>query len=447
MKGDTILTEYGRIGKAFSKANLSDLCVGKGGVQTGPFGSQLHKEDYVDVGTPIITVEHLGDNRINHIDAPMVSEEDKKRLVKYSLTEGDIVFSRVGSVDRRALVRAEESGWLFSGRCLRVRVDKSIIDPKYLSHFFGFEGFKEHIRSIAVGATMPSINTKILSEIPIYFPPLAEQKRIAHILGSLDDKIEVNRKMNETLEAMAQALFKSWFVDFDPVFDNALAAGNEIPEELREKAERRRAVLAGNGEAKESATHSSELNALFPSEFELSDEMGWVPKGWEVKLIEDLFELHRGFDLPTAKRIEGPYPIYSSGGIHGSHDEFKIEPPGVITGRSGVLGNVFLSLEKYWPLNTSLYIREFRAAGAYYSYFLLKTFDFSSLNSGSAVPSLNRNTVHSTSSVIPDKSVLDKFEDFSRGQFTKMAKNQKQQESLTQLRDTLLPKLLSGEQL
>ena len=125
------------------------------------------EKDYVSVGTPIITVEHLGDNRILYEDVPHVSDHDRERLSKYILHDGDIVFSRVGSVDRRALVKGAESGWLFSGRCLRVRPDPNKIDSDYLSYFFGLPSFKEHIRAIAVGATMPSLNTQILSDIVI----------------------------------------------------------------------------------------------------------------------------------------------------------------------------------------------------------------------------------------------------------------------------------------
>ena len=169
------------------------------------------------VGTPIITVEHLGENRIIHNDLPYVSHYDKERLSKYILQQGDIVFSRVGSVDRRAIVTSKEDGWLFSGRCLRVRPDIKKLDPTYLSYFFGLPAFRDYISSIAVGATMPSLNTQILSEVPIHYPPLPEQRAIAHILGTLDDKIELNRRMSETLEEMARALFKSWFVEFDPV--------------------------------------------------------------------------------------------------------------------------------------------------------------------------------------------------------------------------------------
>ena len=182
-------------------------------VQTGPFGSQLHQREYVLSGTPIITVEHLGENYLLHEDLPMVSEEDKERLSKYSLKEGDIVFSRVGSVDRRAYVKKEEEGWLFSGRCLRVRPISEQVNGRYLSYYFGLSSFKEYIRAIAVGSTMPSLNTTILSDIEIPLPPIQVQHNIVEILSSLDDKIELNRKTNETLEAIAQAIFKEWFVD------------------------------------------------------------------------------------------------------------------------------------------------------------------------------------------------------------------------------------------
>ena len=178
----TQTTAYGYFPLGFGIQRLGDLCHSKEGIQTGPFGSQLHQRDYVQEGTPIITVEHLGDNRILHDGIPRVSDADRDRLSKYVLREGDIVFSRVGSVDRRALVTSYEDGWMFSGRCLRVRPDPTKIDPRYLSYFMGLETFREYIRSIAVGATMPSLNTKILSDVPVVYPALEEQKAIAHVL-------------------------------------------------------------------------------------------------------------------------------------------------------------------------------------------------------------------------------------------------------------------------
>ena len=181
-------------------------------VQTGPFGSQLHNKDYVAVGTPIVTVEHLGNRKFSVQNLPLVSDYDKKILAKYSLREGDIVFSRVGAVDRCSYVTSFEDGWLFSGRCLRVRC-KNSVHPLFLYYYFCNEPVKEYIKSIAVGATMPSINTKLMTDIPILLPDIAEQKFIVSILSSLDDKIELNRRINENLEQQAQALFKSWFVD------------------------------------------------------------------------------------------------------------------------------------------------------------------------------------------------------------------------------------------
>jgi len=235
--------------EGWRKLRLGDIAH----IQTGPFGSQLHKSDYKDYGTPIITVEHIGENRIIHKDLPLVSDRDKQRLNKYIIKEGDIVFSRVGSVDRRAYVHKEEAGWLFSGRCLRVRVYDKEVNPLFLSYFFGLEGFKENIRNIAVGATMPSLNTKILSDVTVLIPNLDTQRYIARILSSLDDKIELNNRMNKTLEEMAQAIFKSWFVDFEPFRDG---------------------------------------------EFEDS-ELGRIPKGWKVINLGEICEINMGQSPPS----------------------------------------------------------------------------------------------------------------------------------------------------
>ena len=284
---ESLQTEYGIFQPDFRVDPLWALCSAEGGIQTGPFGSQLHQKDYVQVGTPIITVEHLGDNRIVHRNLPCVSDEDKDRLSKYTLRQGDIVFSRVGSVDRRSLVSEAENGWLFSGRCLRVRPDPQKIDSAYLSYFLGLPAFREHIRAIAVGATMPSLNTKLLSNVSIVYPPLSEQRRIAHILGTLDEKIELNRSMNATLESMARALFKSWFVDFEPV----------------------RAKMDGRWRRGESLSGMpAELYDLFPDRLVLS-ELGDVPEGWKVGTIDDIARSPRRNVSPSDVK-EGTCMLY-----------------------------------------------------------------------------------------------------------------------------------------
>ena len=179
-------------------------------IQTGPFGSQLHKEDYVADGTPIVTVEHLGNKMFSEQNLPRVSNTDKNRLKKYVLKQGDIVFSRVGSVDRCSYVDQKHDGWMFSGRCLRVR-PTSEIDSEYLYYYFCLEETKQFVRNIAVGATMPSINTKLLGEVVVTFPELEQQKRISGILSAIDSKIEVNQKINDNLEQQAATLFSSLY--------------------------------------------------------------------------------------------------------------------------------------------------------------------------------------------------------------------------------------------
>lgn len=179
-------------------------------IQTGPFGSQLHKEDYVETGTPIVTVEHLGNRVFTEQNLPRVSDSDKARLIKYTLSTGDIVFSRVGSVDRCSYVDKSHDGWMFSGRCLRVRPTE-LVDSLYLYYYFCLEETKQFVRNIAVGATMPSINTKLLGEVEIALPDLNNQKRIAAVLSSLDDKIENNQKLNDNLQQQAAALFANFY--------------------------------------------------------------------------------------------------------------------------------------------------------------------------------------------------------------------------------------------
>lgn len=178
-------------------------------VQTGPFGSQLHKEDYVEFGTPMVTVEHLGNRAFTKQNLPMISDSDKKRLNKYVLNEGDIVFSRVGSVDRCSYVDNKHLGWMFSGRCLRIR-PCNVVYPLYLYYYFCMENTKQFIRNIAVGATMPSINTKLMKDLEVPLPTMEIQQKIASILSALDDKIELNNKINDNLRVHHSKKVQAW---------------------------------------------------------------------------------------------------------------------------------------------------------------------------------------------------------------------------------------------
>lgn len=183
-------------------ANLGSIAE----IQTGPFGSQLHARDYKEVGTPIITVEHLGDNRVLHENLPLVGDHDRVRLKKYTLKTGDIVFSRVGAIDRRAYVTEREDGWLFSGRCLRVRPDNRAVQSRYLSFVLGTPQVLGWIVNHAVGSTMPCLNTSILASVPVPLIPRDEQKQVAEMLDASENGIAQSEAIIAKLRLMKAGL-------------------------------------------------------------------------------------------------------------------------------------------------------------------------------------------------------------------------------------------------
>jgi type I restriction enzyme, S subunit len=194
-------TEVGVIPDDWHIALISEIA----DVKTGPFGSALHESDYVKDGTPIITVEHLGEQGVEHVNLPLVSDMDRARLATYTLHDGDIVFSRVGSVDRNALIRTTEEGWLFSGRLLRVRVVDQDVHPPYLSYHFHSEPFKHRVRTVAVGQTMASLNTQILKSVNVILPTSDEQNAIASALSDMDGLIAAFEKLIAKKRAIKQA--------------------------------------------------------------------------------------------------------------------------------------------------------------------------------------------------------------------------------------------------
>ena len=367
-----------------------------------------------------------------------ITEEAAEKLKNVIVEENDILLNITGdSVARVCMVDNQVLPARVNQHVSIIRPKESSFNPSYLRYQLVSPQVQQLLLNYAsAGATRHALTKSMIENLGIPKPDLDTQNNIAHILGSLDDKIELNRQMNETLEAMAQTLFKSWVVDFDPVIDNALAAGNAIPDEFIERAEQRKAIKEKD---------SSDIQALFPDEFEFTEEMGWIPKGWEAGSLDNMFELQRGFDLPKTKRTDGLYPLMAASGQDGTHDEYKVKGPGVITGRSGKLGVVSFVNANYWPLNTTLWVKNYNQSNPYHAYFFLQTLDLEKYNSGSAVPSLNRNNVHNLAQILPSKIVLDKFQEVVKSSFAKIAENNTGIETVAKLRDTLLPKLMSGE--
>lgn len=410
--------------------------------QTGPFGSQLHEADYVEKGTPIVTVEHLGEIGFTTQNLPFVSQKDTERLSKFLLEEGDIVFSRVGSIDRSVYVKKEQEGWMFSGRCLRVRCDKSKINPRYLSFYFKLADFKKMMLNISVGATMPSLNTKLMDSIPLNLPSREIQDKIASLLDSIDSKIENNNKINVELELMAKTIYDYWFLQF------------EFP----------------NDDGK---PYKSSGGKMVWHE-ELKRE---IPEGWKVDFLGRLFTSKRGISY-NSKNIEGGgVPMinlasfnvdgsYKEEGIKlysGEYSEEKVVKPfellmcntqqTAIDYKKDIIGKAFLVPDIFeGDIVTSHHVTTIQVEKDNMKYFLHRLFNTdyfhkyaAGFTNGTNILGLIFSGIEKYRLEIPDDAVLEKFADLILDIEMKKSKIIKENQELISLRDFLLPLLMNGQ--
>jgi len=294
-------------------------------------------------------------------------------------------------------------------------VPKSDLDMRWL-----FYAIKHHkLGEIDDGSPIPSTTRAAVYVRDLQVPPLTEQRAIAHILGTLDDKIELNRRMNETLEAMARAIFKSWFVDFDPA---------------RAKAEGRNPGLP------------KPIANLFPDSFEDS-ELGEIPRGWDTSSLDAIARVTSG-NRPTCRSDEPTdecsIPLYGGGGRMGYVPSPLYEKPILFTGRVGTLGLIFRTSEPSWPSDNTLIV-EPQDDFFDFTYFVLKGFDLITLNRGSTQPLLTQTDLKRQQFVLPSEPIVSAFAEISVPIFHQIAANADQSRTLAALRDALLPKLLSGE--
>ena len=257
------------------------------------------------------------------------------------------------------------------------------------------------IQTYGSGTTFRAINKAEVNNLPLEVPPLPTQRKIAAILSAYDDLIENNTRRIAILQEMTQALYREWFVHF------------RFP--------------------------GHEQVAMVDS------ELGLIPEGWEIGRLDDALVLQRGFDLPRKKRRLGNVPVYAATGVTDTHDEARIKAPGVVTGRSGSLGTVMYVEDDFWPLNTTLWVREFRHATPLYAYYLLNDMRLENYNSGAAVPTLNRNDIHGLPVVLPPAGILEEFDDHALPLFAMRKLLRERNETLRCTRDLLLPRLISGE--
>jgi type I restriction enzyme S subunit len=409
---------------------LKDIAVS----QTGPFGSQLHEEDYVVEGTPIVTVEHLGEVGFNLNNLPMVSEADKARLSKYTLKEGDIVFSRVGSIDRCTYVSQKEDGWLFSGRCIRVRVNEKA-DARYIGFYFRQKYFKEMMLNISVGATMPSLNTSLMDNLPLFLPAKATQQKIAPVLSALDAKIELNTRINAELESMAKMLYDYWFVQFDFPDENGkpykTSGGKMVwKEELKRKIPNGWGFgnLSNIGEVIGGSTPSKEIDEYFSTK-----GTAWItPKDLSLNSRNKFI-------------TKGELDVSDSGVKAAS---LKIMPKGTILLSSRApIGYMAISRQE---VTTNQGFKSFVIKDGYsipYVYYTVKNLIPTMINKsgGSTFKEISASTLKSIPICIPDKIIIRRYTELVEKIFERQDILEIENQNLSELRDWLLPMLMNGQ--
>ncbi|WP_033816955.1 restriction endonuclease subunit S, partial [Escherichia coli] len=371
-----------------------------------------------------------------------INETKDRELRAGKLKYGDIVLTTRGTVGNVAYYdnnNPYKHIRINSGMII-IRADNKLWNPKFLYFILKSELLKEQIINLISGSAVPQLPARDIRKFILPVINRSLQNKITNIILDINDKVNLNIEINQTLEKMSQTLFKSWFVDFDPVIDNALDAGNPIPEALQARAELRQKVRNST----DFKPLPAEIRSLFPSEFE-ETELGWVPGGWETNRLENILELAYGKALKKTERIEGDYPVYGSGGVDGSHNEFLVKGPGIIVGRKGTVGSLYWENKDFYPIDTVFYVKPKKYFSLVYCYQLLKTLGLENMNTDAAVPGLNRNNAYRLDVITPTQTIIAQYTNIVQTFRYKMDSNNNEIDNLTNLRDTLLPKLISGE--
>ena len=364
-------------------------------IQTGPFGSQLHQSDYSVIGIPVVMPKDIIAGNIEEASIARVEQHHIDRLSRHMISYGDILYARRGDVGKCAFTKQNQEGWLCGTGCLRVTINPDMANPKFVFFQLQKQETIGWITNHAIGSTMLNLNTTILSNAPVEIPSLRIQNRIVEILSRYDSLIENYQKQIKLLEEAAQRLYKEWFID------------------LRFSGHENTNIIDG------------------------------VPEGWEKKSITDVLEIKYGKDHKLLK--EGTIPVYGTGGIMRYVEKSLFTGESVLIPRKGSLNNIMLVGGTFWTIDTMFYSIPKENNVAKIVYFYLKGVDMYSFNIGAAVPSMTVNILSGMKLLVPNEDVKNKFETIASKYFIRMHSLQSQLRLLTEARDRLLPKLMSGE--
>ncbi|MGB1290733.1 MAG: restriction endonuclease subunit S [Pseudoalteromonas sp.] len=457
-------------------------------------GIHPKSSDFVESGIPFVMASDLKNGGVDTNNCKFISLEQSKTLRKGFAKEGDILLSHKATIGRTAIVGEIESEYIvLTPQVTYYRVlDKTKINPKYLKYYFDSIEFQSLFEQWAGGgSTRLYLGITGQMKLPIKLPHINTQNWIADNIDSFDLKLLLNRKTNQTLEQMAQALFKSWFVDFDPIFDNALASGmavNDFHEALQKKAlarqQQRQQVQQqiANGEPSagkelEAKPLPENISQLFPSEFEQTDEPsiginGWIPKGWENGTLSSVAEAISGYAFKSKDFTDEGESVIKIKNIKADRtvdlndvqkvpktiadeaSKFYLEDGDLIMAMTGATVGKFGVVVSHNSERLLLNQRVCKlsmsdvSSNAFLYIFLSKPGveeGILSAAQGSAQPNISAKEILMTSLLVPSKELIIEFSHIYQPFLEKIIAARKQSKELEKLRDTLLPKLISGE--
>ena len=486
------------IDKISSKEKFS--CVG------GPFGSSLSRKHYVDEqGVPVIRGTNLNGDKFIDDGFVYVSEEKGNELHRNMAYPGEIVFTQRGTLGQVAIIpnNATYERYVVSQSQMKLKVDDAIADPYYVYSFFRTKRTKDEIANRAIIGGVPHINLGILKSFEIPLPPLEVQKKISHNIKALDDKIELNRQTNQTLEQIAQAIFKSWFVDFEPTrakiaakqrwlaiheitecssptcYAEELDSVNEhsnLKNQSLDEAMTQAAMAAISGKSIDELAQLSpdqrqqlkETATLFPDALVESD-LGEIPVGWEVRLNGDVMDVRdgthdspkqseTGFPLVTSKHITSGVLVIKDAYLISEEDyekvnkRSKVNQGDILLTMIGTVGIPYLVTQpnvNFAIKNVGLFRTSNSEELRHYFYLLLKSSEMqaylSARMAGTTQKYLSLKTLRAIEMLLPSGELLKAFNLVVNPLMSQIFTSLNQNESLSDLRDCLLPKLLSGE--
>ncbi|MCX2497484.1 restriction endonuclease subunit S [Plesiomonas shigelloides] len=468
------------MGSKWKKYTIEELAAPeKNALSTGPFGSAISSKFFVSAGVPVIRGGNLSadtSSRMSDEGLVFVSNEKAIEFHRSIVKRDDLIFTCWGTINQIGLIddSCKYGKYIISNKQMKITLDKGKAYPLFVYYLFSSPEKQREILRNGIGAAVPGFNLGQLKSHVVTLPSVTEQVKIADFINEFDKKITLNRQINQTLEQMAQALFKSWFVDFDPVVDNALDAGffeqnSDLPEALLRRAEQRKAVR----EQPDFKPLPAETRQLFPAAFEECEEPslglgGWVPKGWACSPLNAFINLIGGGTPKTSEESfwGGDIPWFSVVDAPNDSDVFVLKTEKYITeaglsnssakllrvgttiiSARGTVGKCAL-VGTPMAMNQSCYgINGIDGVADNFVYFMVRHLvsQLRQRSHGSVFSTITRDTFNSLKFIFPNVSLNDGFKDQTANWFERIHINNRQLSILQDLRDTLLPKLISGE--